>query len=54
MEKKAVYPLGIPISIGGAIYMFASATNPYLINSTGMIVLIYMYTYMEHGRYDKN
>lgn len=53
-KKKAVYPLGIPISIGGAIYMFASATNPYLINSTGMIVLIYMYTYMEHGRYDKN
>ena len=49
-KTKKYYQYGIPISLGCLLYMISSYGNPYLINSTGFCLLIYLYSYLSNQR----
>ncbi len=46
-RNKQFFKYGLPVAAGCFVYMVSSYANPYLINSTGFCVLIYLYSYIE-------
>lgn len=49
-KHRAKFKYGLPISLGCGLYMVSAFGNPFLINSTGMVVLIYISTYIKHEK----
>lgn len=49
-KNRMKYIEGIPFVVGSSVFLLASATNPYLLNSTGMIYLVMSYSYMYNMR----
>lgn len=49
-KNRKKYEYGIPIALGCLLYMLSSYGNPYLINSTGFCLLIYLYSYIENNK----
>ena len=43
-----------PISLGYIIILIISGSNPYLLNSTGMICIVFMYSYVYNKTYRTN
>lgn len=53
-KYKQYYEYAIPVSLGCLLYMLSSYGNPYLINSTGFCLLIYLYWYIDNKWYVNN
>lgn len=49
-KNRKKYKLGIPVTLGCLLYMLSSYGNPYLINSTGFCLLIYLYSYITNNK----
>lgn len=52
-KNRKEYKLGIPVALGCLLYMLSSYGNPYLINSTGFCLLIYLYSYVTNNKIKK-
>lgn len=50
VRNNNYYKYGFPIGIGSCLYMLSAYGNPYLINSTGLSVLIFTYWYLKNNR----
>jgi hypothetical protein len=51
-KKRKVLKLWIPMFIGYMLYLFVGGTNPLLLGSTGMLVLISAYSYSLNPYYE--
>lgn len=47
-KNRKKYYYGMPVAMGCFLYMISSYGNPYLINSTGFCLLIYLYSYIAN------
>lgn len=49
-KRKEKYSEAVPFVVGSLVFLLASSTNPYLLNSTGMIFLVMSYAYLYNMR----
>lgn len=53
-KKRKILKLWIPIFVGYSLYLFVGGTNPLLLGSTGMLVLLAAYSYSMNPYYEFN
>jgi predicted PurR-regulated permease PerM len=52
-EKREYIKNWEPVSLGYILFLVICGSNPYLINSTGLICIIFMYSYIANDKYCK-
>jgi hypothetical protein len=52
-QKRKILPYALPMQIGYVFYLFIAGTNPLLLGSNGLLVLLVMYNYALNPNYEQ-